>query len=121
MLLARFLLILGCVVLVDSAAPRALTASAHVSGPGYSTGVAQVPFPVVPGHRHGFGPVPVPVPVPVPLPVLAPVVPPPPPPLAPPVLLPPPPRAAGFPAVPIIPEADSLPLLVGGLVVLGAL
>jgi len=62
-------------------------------------------------------------PVVVPIPVAPPValVPP-----APPVALPPPmaPGAMagpGFPMVPIIPEADSLPLLIGGLAILGAL
>jgi hypothetical protein len=65
-------------------------------------------------------------------PIIPPLLPPPPPPppplLPPPLLLPPPPAAPmmtapaqAFPAVPVIPEADSLILLVGGLVALGGL
>ncbi len=60
---------------------------------------------------------------------LPPPLPPPPPPLLPPPLLPPPgpmgalapPPRAAMPEVPVIPEADSLWLLVGGLVALGGL
>jgi hypothetical protein len=88
------------------------------------------------GIITGAGPV-VPTPTPVrfipPVPALPPVlpsalVPPPPPPLLP----PPPPPSLGqplmgpmapgaFPEVPVIPEADSLPLLLGGLAALGGL
>jgi hypothetical protein len=114
MRLARLVLLLGCVVLVGSAVPLARPASAEVSGPDNAGGIAQVPVPVPVVPPHGRGVIAVPVPVPVPVPAA-------PPPPPPPVLQPPRPPRAGFPAVPIIPEADSLFLLVGGLGALGVL
>jgi hypothetical protein len=58
-------------------------------------------------------PPPLPLPPPPPPPLL------PPPPIAPPMMMPP--SAAAMPGVPVIPEADSLFLLVGGLAALGGL
>ena len=66
-------------------------------------------------------PVPPPVLAPLPPPVLAPPLAPPLPPAPAAVCCPPARPAAHFPAVPIIPEADSLALLGGGLLVLGLL
>ncbi|HLH25398.1 MAG TPA: hypothetical protein VK066_23005 [Chloroflexota bacterium] len=120
MRLARTLVVLGCVVVLSGVAPAARTVSADVSDPADGPGVAQIP--IVPRHRRHPLPVPVPGPLPVPVPVTVPVpvlpLAPPPPPV---LLPPPPPPAAGVPAVPIIPEADSGNLLALGIAALALL
>src|SRR5262249_56876792 len=90
------------------------------SGAGWSRGAGGGP-PGRGGGRGGGGAT-----LPLLPPPPPPILPPPPPPL--PLLPPPPPFLSPFaapsavaPEVPVIPEADSLPLLGGGLLVLGAL
>src|SRR5262249_29464131 len=88
---------------VPPAAAVAVCAAGTINGPGVGVN-ALPPFPLLPPPPLEFIPPPPPplLPAPPPAPLIA-------------------PPAAAVPSVPVIPESDSLVLLVGGLVALGGL